>query len=164
MAEIKSVAGAVFSKDRLSILLILRQDVPVWVLPGGAIDPGETPEEAVCREILEETGITVKMERLVGRYDPINRLAKPTHLYECTPLHGTPTPSAESPAVSYFSLAELPQMPPPYTEWITDALLPGPPLHKKLTSVNYPTLLKHLVLHPTLVSRFLWSRLKSARH
>ena len=93
----ESVAGIVFSPDRSSVLLIQRRDVPVWVLPGGGIEPLESAEDAAVREILEETGFTVKADRLVGEYTPINRLSKRTHLYECSILGGEAALSAEIP-------------------------------------------------------------------
>ena len=37
-----------------------------WVLPGGAVDPRETPADAAVREVWEETGLVVKPTRLVG--------------------------------------------------------------------------------------------------
>jgi len=154
-----SVAGIVFSPDRTSVLLIQRRDVPVWVLPGGGIDPDEKPEEAASREILEETGFTVKASRLVGDYLPINRLAKRTHLYECVILSGSPALSAETRGVRFFPLNQLPPLPPPYLNWIEDALLEAPPLQKKLTSVTYLVLFKNLLLHPILVLRFLLARI-----
>lgn len=154
----KSVTGIIFSPDRNSVLLIKRRDVPVWVLPGGGIDESETPENAVVREILEETGFTVKVDRLVGDYIPINRLAKRTHLYECTILSGEPSLSSETKGVRFFPLKELPPLPPPYPDWISDALPHRPPVCKKLVSVNYLTLFKNLLLHPILVIRFLLSR------
>lgn len=155
----KSVAGIIFSPDRSSVLLIKRRDVPVWVLPGGGIDANEGPEHAVVREILEETGFTVKAERLVGDYIPINRLSKRTHLYECTVLTGAPMISAETRGIQFFSLTKLPPLPPPYLEWIQDAELRLPPIQKNLTSVNYFTLAKNFILHPILVIRFLLARL-----
>lgn len=154
----KSVAGIIFSLDRSSVLLIKRRDVPVWVLPGGGIDAPETPENAVIREILEETGFTVKVDRLVGDYIPINRLSKRTHLFECTILSGEMTLSPETKGVRFFPLSQLPPLPPPYPDWISDALPHLSPVCKKLVSVNYLTLFKNLLRHPILVTRFLLSR------
>lgn len=155
----KSVAGIIFSPDRASVLLIKRRDVPVWVLPGGGIDPNETAEHAVVREILEETGFTVKADRLVGDYIPINRLSKRTHLYECTILSGAPIISLETRGIQFFPLIQLPPLPPPYLEWIRDAELRLAPIQKKLLGINYLTLIKNLILHPILVIRFLLARL-----
>jgi 8-oxo-dGTP pyrophosphatase MutT (NUDIX family) len=156
----KSIAGLIFSSDRSAVLLVQRRDVPVWVLPGGGIDPNETPENAVIREILEETGFTVKVDRLVGDYIPINRLTKQTYLYECTILSGHPTESLETKRVCFFPLSDLPKrIPPPYKEWIADGRVIHPPIQKKLTSITYLGLLKHLFIHPILIIRHFLSRL-----
>jgi ADP-ribose pyrophosphatase YjhB (NUDIX family) len=155
----KSVAGIIFSPDRSEVLLIKRRDVPVWVLPGGGVEEGEGGEEAIVREILEETGFTVKIDRLVGNYFPINRLAKQTHLYECAILSGEASLSSETRGVAFFKIDALPKLPPPYGEWIEDAAKNLPPLEKKLVSVNYLSLLKHFLFHPILVIRFLFARL-----
>ncbi len=159
MSHPQSVAGAIFSKERTSILLIKRRDVPVWVLPGGGIDPGETSEDAIVREILEETGFTVKADRLVGDYIPINRLSKRTHLFECSILGGEAQLSSETRGVQFFPLTKLPPFPPPYSEWIEDAHRILPPVQKKLVSVTYFTLFKNLILHPILVIRFILARI-----
>ncbi len=158
--QVKSVAGTIFSTDRTQVLLVERRDVPVWVLPGGGIDANESSEDAIIREILEETGFTVKVERLVGLYIPINRLSKPTHLYECTIVKGSPTPSSETKRVQFFHLLNLPKrIPPPFREWIEDAHHIQPFVHKKLHSVNYRTFFLYLFCHPILVIRFLLARL-----
>lgn len=156
----QSVAVVIFSPDRKSVLLIQRRDVPVWVFPGGGIESNETPEEAAMREILEETGFKVEISRLAGIYTPINKLAKQTHLYECRILSGEPTLSEETRDVRFFSLKALPRLiPPPYREWLADALIPGAPVRKKLVSVTYFTLFKNFLCHPILVFRFLLARL-----
>jgi ADP-ribose pyrophosphatase YjhB (NUDIX family) len=61
--------GAVIKDAAGRLLLIRRGHEPgagLWSLPGGRIEPGETDEQAVAREILEETGLRVACGRLVG--------------------------------------------------------------------------------------------------
>ena len=154
----ESVTAVVFSPDRTAVLLILRRDVPVWVLPGGGIDRDESAEEASIREILEETGLTVKVDRLIGHYTPANRLTKRTNLYECSFISGSLRSSEETLGAHFFSLHQLPPMPPPYPEWIQDGLTFAEPIERELRSVNYRTLFRYLISHPLLVARFLLAR------
>ena len=61
--------GAIINDHRGRLLLIQRghePDAGLWSLPGGRVEPGETDEQAVVREIREETGLSVVCDRLVG--------------------------------------------------------------------------------------------------
>lgn len=60
-------AHVIIEKNK-KILLTLRQDIPVWVIPGGRIEGGESPEKAASREIAEEVGYKIKIVALVGEY------------------------------------------------------------------------------------------------
>jgi 8-oxo-dGTP diphosphatase len=61
--------GAVVRDGQDRLLLIKRGHEPgagLWSLPGGRVEPGESDAQAVQREVLEETGLTVICGRLVG--------------------------------------------------------------------------------------------------
>lgn len=61
-------AGAVVRDERGRLLLVRRGFEPArgtWSLPGGRIEPGETPAEAAAREVREETGLVVRIGELL---------------------------------------------------------------------------------------------------
>jgi ADP-ribose pyrophosphatase YjhB (NUDIX family) len=61
--------GAVILNAADELLVIQRGHEPAvgrWTLPGGRIEPGESAEQAVVREVLEETGLVVSVIREVG--------------------------------------------------------------------------------------------------
>ncbi|QVL56697.1 MAG: NUDIX domain-containing protein [Simkaniaceae bacterium] len=156
----ESVNGIIFSSNRKEVLLIKRRDVPVWVLPGGGIDINESPEQAVIREMEEETGYKVTIVRKVAEYTPLNRLARFTHLFECTISDGKPILTSETQGVGFFPIDTLPPTPPPYPDWIADSSENSPSLFQKpIASVTYINLFKHMLRHPILVCRFLLARL-----
>jgi 8-oxo-dGTP pyrophosphatase MutT (NUDIX family) len=110
--------AAVFN-ERGEILLQQRSDNGFWSMPGGAIDPGESVEQGVLREVWEETGLHVRVVRLVGVYsDPRNYMI--THYpggdivhnvslcFVCERVAGTLQLSDESTDIGYFPVEALP--------------------------------------------------------
>jgi ADP-ribose pyrophosphatase YjhB (NUDIX family) len=67
-------SAVLFDENREKVLLTRRADNGKWCLPGGMIDPGETVTEGCQREILEETGLRVRVLRLTGVYSNPNQL------------------------------------------------------------------------------------------
>jgi ADP-ribose pyrophosphatase YjhB (NUDIX family) len=64
------------SRGEQQVLLVRRAHEPLkgqWSLPGGAVELGETLEEAICREVLEETGLVVQALDVVEAFDRISR-------------------------------------------------------------------------------------------
>jgi len=61
-------SSVVVLNDHGEVLLMLREDARIWALPAGRREPGETYEQAAVREVREETGHEVELERVVGDY------------------------------------------------------------------------------------------------
>ncbi|WP_129139463.1 NUDIX hydrolase [Modicisalibacter coralii] len=63
-----SIAAAVIVDDRQRLLLVRKRGSPWFMQPGGKIDEGETPEQALHRELREELGSAVTACRYLGAY------------------------------------------------------------------------------------------------
>lgn len=151
--------GILLNAPQTHVLLVKRDDVPVWVLPGGGIDPGESPEEALVREIHEETGYRVKILRKCACYQPVNRLASETHVFVCRIESGEFRLSSETKAISFHPLANPPSsLFPPHATWLQEALNHEGLIQRPLTEISYRALGKYFILHPLQVLRFAWTR------
>src|SRR5471032_1945597 len=62
---VPSVTALVFDADG-RVLLVRPSAKDVWVAPGGAVDPDEAPQDALVREVWEETGLLVEPTLLRG--------------------------------------------------------------------------------------------------
>jgi ADP-ribose pyrophosphatase YjhB (NUDIX family) len=68
--------GAVIWRGPERLLLVRRGQPPragEWSIPGGRVEAGETLREALLREVAEETGLTVTIERLIDVVDLVDR-------------------------------------------------------------------------------------------
>ena len=71
---IPGVAAVTFHNDK--ILLVIRGKSPSlgkWGIPGGVVEVGETVEQAVVREVFEETNVVVKPVKLITVFNSISR-------------------------------------------------------------------------------------------
>ncbi|GAB3912920.1 NUDIX hydrolase [Kibdelosporangium lantanae] len=115
-----SVAGIVVD-DQDRVLVIRRRDNGHWEPPGGVLELNETFEEGVRREVLEETGITVHVDRLTGVYKNMTR-AIVALVFRCTPAAGQPSATPEATQVRWMSLDEIKTaMTPAYYVRVADA-------------------------------------------
>ncbi|WP_278749738.1 NUDIX hydrolase [Lactobacillus taiwanensis] len=63
---ILNFSGGILTNNQNEILLQKRSDFNAWGLPGGALEFGESAQEACVREFLEETGLKVRTKSLLG--------------------------------------------------------------------------------------------------
>jgi 8-oxo-dGTP diphosphatase len=74
MEQCATAFGLTFRGEDILLTRLVARD---WDLPGGAIDPGETPEEAAVREVLEETAARVRIVELIGIQETVIEAPKP---------------------------------------------------------------------------------------
>lgn len=110
-------AGAIVFDARGRLLLIERGRAPargLWSVPGGKVEPGESPAEAVVREVAEETGLAVRVIREVG---VVHRVADTgeefvIHDFLCELLvPGEPIAADDAAAARFVEVDELPDLP-----------------------------------------------------
>jgi 8-oxo-dGTP diphosphatase len=159
MPLLPAAIGIVLNADQTQVLLVKRRDVPVWVLPGGGIEASEKPEDALIREIQEETGYQVKVMRKCAEYSPINRLAAFTWVFICQIQSGEMLLSEETAELAFYSIDKLPSsFFPPHVYWLREALSHSTLIQRPLTEVSYRAFCKYFICHPWQVLRFAWTR------
>lgn len=151
--------GIVIDSDG-RILWVKRRDLAIWVLPGGGIDDGETPEEAVIREVEEETGLTVSLVRKSTLLLPVNRWTRKTHIYVCRAEKGTPSPQPESAEVEYFTTPPSPCFP-LHEDWAKEALANQAFRVRPLHEFSWGRVGCFFLKHPIILFRYLLMRMMS---
>lgn len=112
--------------DGPQVLLVLRANPPLqgyWGLPGGRVELGETVEQALLREVREETGLEVSIERYLGYRDAIDRDESGRVRYHyvvqyfaARPSGGALVAADDAAEARWVPLAQLPGLP------VTDAV------------------------------------------
>lgn len=117
--------GAIVADGQGRLLMIKRGHDPgagLWSIPGGRVEPGETDAEALVREMIEETGLTVEVGRLIGRVQRpgLNGAVVDIRDYAATVTGGTLRPGDDAADVRWVTPAELESL--DITEGLIDAL------------------------------------------
>ena len=107
------VGALVFHEDK--VLLVRRMMEPErgkWSIPAGFLDHGEDPRETAEREVFEETGLQVKIVRLLDVYSnpPDQGGASIFVLYQADILGGELRAGDDADAAAFFSLDNLPEL------------------------------------------------------
>ena len=108
--------GAIIRDQAGRLLLIQRGHDPEagrWSLPGGRIEPGETDAQALVREMLEETGLTVEPGPLVGAVERPGPAGTVLDIrdYAATVTGGTLRPGDDAADTRWVPPADVPDWP-----------------------------------------------------
>ncbi|MET9416102.1 NUDIX domain-containing protein [Streptomyces klenkii] len=112
-------ASAVVVDDAGRVLIIHKTDNDLWALPGGGHDIGESIADTAIREVREETGIDIEIERITGIYtNPHHVMAYDdgevrqqfTICFRARPTGGALRGSQESKEVRWVPPADLPSL------------------------------------------------------
>lgn len=128
-------SAIIFDQTGTKILLTRRSDNGRWCLPSGRLDSGESVEECCVREVWEETGLKVRVTRLVGIYSTPHRITVYADgnrwqvialSFVAEIIGGELGLSDETTEVGFFKLDELDRLDlmEPHRERIEDALNP----------------------------------------
>lgn len=108
---------ALLNDEQTHVLLLWHHrfvpDLWSWELPGGLIDPSETPEKTAAREIEEETGYRARsLEHLVTFEPMVGMLKCPHHVFlvRGAELGGEPTERNEMERMEWVPLADVPSL------------------------------------------------------
>ncbi|HET7651444.1 MAG TPA: NUDIX hydrolase N-terminal domain-containing protein [Acidimicrobiales bacterium] len=110
----KVAVGAVVTNDANQLLLVKRADSGIWLYPTGWADVGYSASEVVVKEVEEETGIEVRVERLIAVLDGLRlgftRIPLYSLVFLCRAIGGELRPHPlECADVGWFAPDDLPQ-------------------------------------------------------
>lgn len=111
MIESRKLATTLVLRKNDQILIGQRKRDDIWELPGGKIDPGETPEDCAVREMEEEMGIKVSIVKLINKLVGVYRkIPMEVYAFEVELVSGEPQCIIHN-EIKWASIEEIQQMP-----------------------------------------------------
>lgn len=109
MRSQESAAAAILDESGRLLVIKENYDRRRYSFPGGAVEVGESPLDAVVRETLEETGVAVAVGHVVGMYRLVSGLTGT--LFHCSIIDGVPTlpKTGEIAEVGWFEPQRIPE-------------------------------------------------------
>ena len=109
-----SVRALIFN-DRKQLLLVKEASLGTWSLPGGWCDLFETPSEAIIKEVIQEAGIHIKVDRLLGisdriKYKTNKKWSEYAVMFLATIIEDTKVFGHEVSQVGFFDINSLPEL------------------------------------------------------
>lgn len=142
------------------VLWVKRRDLNIWVLPGGGIDQKETPEDAVLREIKEESGLDVKLIRKAALYHPVNKWTGLSHVFVCQAIDRKFIPTDESTEVGFFPLNAIPNPHFPFhVDWLREAFRYPGMIERPFHEFSWKRVGLFLLKHPLILTKYFLSRI-----
>lgn len=127
MTTFRTGVFATIRDERGRVLLCHRTDCDWWNQPGGGLESGETPWHGVVREVREECGLEVAVERLAGVYSWAPKKDEIIFSFVCRVTGGTLGTSDEADDARYFAPDAFPPNTfPEHVSRIRDALRDEP--------------------------------------
>jgi 8-oxo-dGTP diphosphatase len=121
-----TVDGIILKNDK--IVLIKRKNQPFkgkWALPGGFVEYGEKTEDAIIREVFEETGLKTMIKNLIGVYSDPKRDPRGhtvTIVYSLDICGGEMKSSSNAYDIKFFNVHKLPELSFDHDTIINDAM------------------------------------------
>ncbi|MBU0648773.1 NUDIX domain-containing protein [Patescibacteria group bacterium] len=116
---------AIIFDQQKRALLCHRRDYDIWNLPGGHVEKNESPWQAVIREVKEEVGLGVEVDRMAGVYSK-PEVEQIIFTFICKITGGKLTLTDEADKIEYFEFDNIPKnISPNHVERIKDALEHG---------------------------------------
>ena len=115
----KLAAACVIERDGLTLMVkrAVQTGYGLWSMPGGYVDRGEPVETGAAREVVEETGLVVEIDQLIGLFSDAGNPVV-VAAYAAIEVGGELAPGPESLDVRFFALDDLPPLAFPRDEQI----------------------------------------------